>query len=90
MEGGNVFEKLINASKKEDFDKLKNDFFTRSENHPYCSNCMMYGWCDRDLEPIKQFSCSQCGWMRYCSKVCQLEHWKKVHSKHCKFLSARP
>ena len=89
MEGGNVFEKLINASKKEDFDKLKNDFFTRSENHPYCSNCMMYGWCDRDLEPIKQFSCSQCGWMRYCSKVCQLEHWKKVHSKHCKFLAGK-
>lgn len=59
-----------------------------------CSNCNNYGWCDRNMKPTKQFNCSQCqtqseGWVLYCSKVCQLEHWKKVHKRHCKYLAGK-
>merc|ERR1712034_94901 len=32
------------------------------------------------------FFCSRCRSVRYCSKECQTNHWKRVHEKKCKNL----
>ena len=33
--------------------------------------------------------CGNCHLLSYCDKVCQKEHWEKVHKNHCKFLSGK-
>jgi len=49
----------------------------------HCSGCTLYQW-----EPIKSdeplLRCSKCKAVKYCSKDCQREHWKKQHKAHCK------
>jgi len=49
-----------------------------------CTNCTLYGWkCDMS----KPKRCAACKLVSYCSRICQLEHWNKVHKKHCKYLA---
>ena len=48
-----------------------------------CYNCESYGWMQADTSVIQQ--CQRCKGVTYCSKVCQMEHWNKVHRKHCKY-----
>jgi len=57
-----------------------------------CWNCPSYGWFDPMIEmktekPLS--ACKNCKLAMYCSKECQKEHWKKVHKKHCKYLSGK-
>jgi len=55
-----------------------------------CWNCPTYGWFDPMIETKSErplSSCKNCKLAMYCSKECQKEHWKKVHKKHCKYLS---
>ena len=33
--------------------------------------------------------CGNCHLLSYCDKVCQKQHWEKVHKNHCKFLSGK-
>merc|ERR1719319_1897871 len=49
-----------------------------------CANCMLYEW-NCDMSKPKQ--CKKCKKVSYCSRICQLEHWNKVHKKHCKYLA---
>ena len=49
-----------------------------------CMNCANFGWrCDMS----KPKMCSRCKLVPYCSNICQLEHYNKVHHKHCKYLA---
>ena len=49
-----------------------------------CVNCLAYHWqCDQSS--LRQ--CSRCKGMSYCSEICQLEHYNKVHRKHCKYMA---
>ena len=42
------------------------------------------GCCEQcQRKEIKLFNCSQCGAVRYCSKVCQKAHWKGGHREVC-------
>lgn len=48
-----------------------------------CSNCFIL---DKDLYKESGFhlaSCSRCRQVKYCSRDCQREHWKKAHRKQC-------
>ena len=63
-----------------------------------CCNCETYGW---TFESSDVQQCQRCKGVLYCSKVvtsesisfnshsffqlCQLEHFNKVHKKHCKY-----
>jgi len=49
-----------------------------------CDNCLLYKW-ECDMSKPKQ--CKKCKMVNYCSRICQLEHWNKVHRKHCKYLA---
>ena len=51
-----------------------------------CSNCKVFQWSQPESAALKQ--CSKCKVLKYCSEDCQVEHWKLVHSKHCKELAA--
>ena len=51
-----------------------------------CANCSAFQW--RQTEPAALRQCSRCKVLKYCSDDCQVEHWKLVHSKHCKKLAA--
>ena len=51
-----------------------------------CSNCKVFQWSQPESATLKQ--CSKCKVLKYCSEDCQVEHWKLVHSKHCKKLAA--
>lgn len=57
---------------------------------PYvCTNC--YAWAvnsatnDRG-DPLQVKACTGCGTLRYCSKRCQSESWKRSHKGVCKLL----
>ena len=45
-----------------------------------CWNCHMND---------QKFGCSSCHIARYCSEICQKEHWKLLHSSQCKYLSGK-
>ena len=49
-----------------------------------CLNCSEYGW-QCSLDKLKM--CTRCKVATYCSKICQLEHYNKVHNNHCKYLA---
>ena len=51
-----------------------------------CANCTAFQW--RQPEPAALKQCSKCKVLKYCSEDCQAEHWKLVHSKHCRKLAA--
>ena len=51
----------------------------------YCANCLVFQW--KQPESAVRMQCSKCKLMKYCSEECQAEHWKLVHSKHCKKLA---
>merc|ERR1712034_61032 len=46
-----------------------------------CSNCEK-----REKGKNVFLFCSRCRSVRYCSKECQTNHWKRVHEKKCKNL----
>ena len=50
-------------------------------------NCELFNWeqPNTNTSPLKR--CTGCRKMFYCSKDCQVEHWRKVHRKHCKYFS---
>lgn len=54
---------------------LKNVLRWRCGNHRHCSN----------TEPEKDTfkKCSKCNWVRYCSRECQVTHWKEDHKNRC-------
>ena len=35
----------------------------------------------------ERFCCKGCNIARYCSQICQEEHWRAVHTSHCKYLA---
>ena len=43
-----------------------------------CWNCRTAG---------QRFRCKGCSFAFYCSQVCQVEHWRYIHSTHCKYLA---
>ena len=51
-----------------------------------CANCINYKW-KQPLDDSTIRRCSNCQLLNYCSKECQIEHWKKTHKYHCKFLA---
>jgi len=52
----------------------------------YCANCLVYDWPQpQDLAALKR--CSRCKELAYCGKLCQREHWEKVHKEHCRYLA---
>eukprot|EP00092_Neocalanus_flemingeri_P034641 GFUD01037683.1.p1 GENE.GFUD01037683.1~~GFUD01037683.1.p1 ORF type:complete len:460 (+),score=117.15 GFUD01037683.1:40-1419(+) len=46
-----------------------------------CFNCL------RDDGSYTLSQCSKCKVAKYCSTVCQKEHWITTHKKHCKYLA---
>ena len=52
-----------------------------------CANCLLFGWEQPDPSSLPLKRCTGCQKVKYCSKECQEEHWKKVHKRHCKFFS---
>ena len=49
-----------------------------------CYNCEVYDW-KCDMKNLKK--CMGCKMVVYCSRICQLEHWNKIHRKQCKYLA---
>jgi hypothetical protein len=45
-----------------------------------CANCYVL---EKTLDE-KLLKCGQCRLIKYCSRECQREHWKKAHKKQCK------
>jgi len=40
--------------------------------------------CEKSETRIGEFQrCARCKWVRYCSKQCQIDHWKRKHSAQC-------
>lgn len=52
---------------------------TQNDIAPNCSGC---GSRDTPIQKLKL--CSRCQGVQYCSKECQVEHWKEEHRKVCK------
>ena len=48
-----------------------------------CANCLLFNW-DQPGEEVKLQQCKRCKVLEYCGEACQAEHWKRVHSNHCK------
>ena len=48
-----------------------------------CANCLLFNW-EQPGEEVKLQQCKQCKVLEYCGQACQVEHWKRVHSNHCK------
>jgi sulfur relay (sulfurtransferase) DsrC/TusE family protein len=47
-----------------------------------CANCFVL---ERTLENGAKLSkCSRCKQIKYCSRTCQAQHWKKIHKQQCK------
>jgi MYND finger len=44
-----------------------------------CANCLVSG----NQVDVMLLACSQCRKVKYCSKECQREHWKKAHKIVC-------
>ena len=51
-----------------------------------CLNCHVYGWTPSEAEITTR--CSRCKLFYYCSKECQVEHYKKTHKHFCKAIFA--
>ena len=51
-----------------------------------CVNCLVYNWVQADPSILQK--CKQCKVVQYCSKECQVEHWKASHRTLCKGLKA--
>jgi MYND finger len=49
-----------------------------------CANCFEESLLDESNQTEGLMKCSQCQQLKYCSRECQLEHWKKAHKKQCK------
>jgi hypothetical protein len=46
-----------------------------------CTNCHVL---EANLQPrSKLMKCAGCRQIMYCSRSCQMEHWKKIHKKRC-------
>ena len=48
-----------------------------------CANCLLFKW-DQPGKEVKLQQCKRCKVLEYCGQACQVEHWKRVHSNHCK------
>ena len=51
-----------------------------------CVNCLVYGWTPSEAKITSR--CSRCKLFYYCSKECQVEHYKKTHKHFCKAIFA--
>ena len=51
-----------------------------------CVNCLIYGWTPSEAKITSR--CSRCKLFYYCSKECQVEHYKKTHKHFCKAIFA--
>jgi hypothetical protein len=52
------------------------------QNRRVCANCGKHD------DPDSLVWCGGCGSVRYCSKECQVSHWRSTHKKECKALAA--
>ena len=50
---------------------------------PFCANCQVFDW-PQPKDPASLLRCSRCKVLQYCGKLCQGEHWEKVHKHHCR------
>ena len=50
-----------------------------------CLNRLVYGWTPSEAKITLR--CSRCKLFYYCSKECQVEHYKKTHRHFCKAIS---
>ena len=57
-----------------------------SDTFNLCANCFVYNWVQADPTVLQK--CKQCKVVQYCSKECQVEHWKSCHRTQCKDLKA--
>ena len=55
----------------------------------FCANCKLFGWEQPDPKASLLKRCGGCWKIYYCSQECQEEHWRKLHKRHCKFLSGK-
>jgi len=53
---------------------------------PFCANCQVFDW-PQPVDPASLLRCSRCKVLQYCGKLCQGEHWEKVHKHHCRYLA---
>ena len=51
----------------------------RSDYSMFCANL----GCDKHQTGRQLFRCSKCKVMHYCSKECQIRHWKRGHKNEC-------
>jgi hypothetical protein len=47
-------------------------------------SCYRCAWCLDSLPKGEANSCARCRIVRYCSKQCQISHWKARHKNQCK------
>ena len=61
---------------------------TKLTTEQRCVNCDNYNWSQPPRKSTLK-RCANCQLLCYCSQECQVEHWKKVHKRHCKYLSGK-
>jgi hypothetical protein len=71
-----IYKKRAETTKKNKQNHLKKKL-TRGE---MCANCFVL---ENDLQR-KLLQCSRCRQIKYCSRDCQTDHWKKTHKMLCK------
>ena len=85
----------INVTREEAFLKLADMVHEREKKLMECNektNAEELGWCSSPICAVKPrmhsvaglLKCSLCGTVRYCSKQCQIYHWKNGHRQLCK------
>lgn len=58
--------------------------FTRQSIGNQLFQCGNYEVCGKREDKPRSFSaCAKCKWIRYCSKQCQVQHWKIKHKAEC-------
>lgn len=55
------------------------------EKKPLCANCLKT---EDELASLKL--CSGCGTVKYCSRTCQVDHWKGGHKNRCRGAATVP
>jgi hypothetical protein len=74
-DGNKKMSKILLKGTKKNFKATTN--LTEGE---MCANCYVL---EKTLDE-KLLKCGQCRVIKYCSRECQREHWKKAHKKQCK------
>jgi hypothetical protein len=71
-------KKMSKILLKENKKHVKNT--TNLSEGEMCANCYVL---EKTLDE-RLLKCGQCRLIKYCSRECQREHWKKAHKKQCK------